>query len=275
MKFQIMHATITKCTSGRGRSSNAFLFYGSTLLVPAQQSVAFWAISRCIRGHTPICTYSAGSCSPFVVSLNCSIRTHALNKALLIGMTADLAQIVNDIQMIYGPVMFLTKLSLLLQMMNIFALRRTGTIYYLCQFMIWANFIFYTIIMFLAIFMCSPRRKFWDRLTPGHCMNNDTINIVTAIINAASDLVLLLLPIICVFKLQMSLKKKIGVSAVFATAALYVSDLQSHLYLREHTLIGIQCLCIQHHALSSSHASRRCERYHVGNSSRGTLGVSC
>ena len=138
---------------------------------------------------------------------------------------ANTAQIVNDLEIIYGPVIFLTKLSLLLQMMHIFAPMRTGVIYYLCQFMIWFNFLFYAIVMFVAMFVCSPRRKFWDPMVPGHCMNIDSVNIITSVINAASDLVLLLLPILCVSKLQMSLRKKIGVSAVFATATLYVPRL--------------------------------------------------
>ncbi|KAL8831088.1 MAG: hypothetical protein Q9191_001069 [Dirinaria sp. TL-2023a] len=135
-------------------------------------------------------------------------------------------QIVNDIEIIYGPVMFLTKLSLVLQMMHIFAPTRSGITHRLCLFMILFNFLFYTIVMFVAIFVCSPRRKFWNQKTPGHCLNIDSVNIITSVINAASDLVLLLLPIICVFRLQMPLRKKFGVSAVFATGAFaYISSI--------------------------------------------------
>lgn len=120
----------------------------------------------------------------------------------------------------YCPVMFLTKLSLLLQVMHIFAANRAGKTYYLCLFMILINFLFYGIIMFVAIFVCSPRHKFWNPTVPGHCLNISSVNIITCIINAVSDLVLLLVPITCVCRLQMTLRKKIGVSAVFATAAL-------------------------------------------------------
>lgn len=90
--------------------------------------------------------------------------------------------------------------------------------------MIWFNLLFYTAIMFVAIFVCTPRAKFWDPLLPGKCLNIETVNIVTSVINSASDIVLLFLPIICVWKLQMGLKQKIGVSAVFATASLYASS---------------------------------------------------
>ncbi len=88
--------------------------------------------------------------------------------------------------------------------------------------MIWFNFVFYTAITFVAIFVCTPRAKFWNPLLPGKCANIDAVNIITSVINATSDLVLLLLPIICVWKLQMGLRHKLGMSAVFATALLYV-----------------------------------------------------
>ena len=133
---------------------------------------------------------------------------------------ADLRKIVNTLEILYGPVMFITKLSILLQLINIFSPARNGITYYLCHFMLWFNLIFYTAIMFAAIFVCSPRHKFWEPMVPGTCVNIDTVNIITSVINACSDLVLLLLPIVCVWQLQMSMRKKMGVSAVFATALL-------------------------------------------------------
>lgn len=86
--------------------------------------------------------------------------------------------------------------------------------------MIWFNLLFYTAIFFVAVFVCNPRAKFWSPTTPGTCVDINSVNIITSVINAVSDLVLLLLPIICVWKLQMNLRKKLGVSAIFATAAL-------------------------------------------------------
>lgn len=62
--------------------------------------------------------------------------------------------------------------------------------------MIWLNLLFYTAITFVAIFVCTPRAKFWDPLLPVEWRNIDTVNIVTSVINATSDIVLLLLPII-------------------------------------------------------------------------------
>lgn len=75
--------------------------------------------------------------------------------------------------------------------------------------------------MFVAIFLCNPRAKILNPLLPGKCINIEMINVTTSVINTASDLMLLVLPIVCVWKLQMGLKQKLGVSAVFATASLY------------------------------------------------------
>jgi len=118
--------------------------------------------------------------------------------------------------------MFITKLSILLQLLHVVAPSRSGSTYHLCHFMIWFNLLFYTAITLVAIFVCTPRAKFWDPLLPRKCLDIDTVNIVTGVMNATSDLVLLLLPIVCVWKLQMGARRKLGASAVFATASLYV-----------------------------------------------------
>ena len=86
--------------------------------------------------------------------------------------------------------------------------------------MIWINVLFYTAVMFVAIFVCTPRQKFWNPTIPGHCLNIKTVNIIGSVINSASDLTLMLLPIACVFQLQMTLKRKLGISAVFAAGGL-------------------------------------------------------
>ena len=120
----------------------------------------------------------------------------------------------------YCPVVLITKLSILIQLLHIFAPTRAGATYYQCHFMIWFNVLFYTAIFFAAIFECIPRAKFWNPTIPGTCVDMIGINITTSVINAISVFVLLLLPIICDWKLQMNLRNKLGVSAVFAAAAL-------------------------------------------------------
>ena len=78
--------------------------------------------------------------------------------------------------------------------------------------------------MFVVIFQCNPRAKFWNPTLPGHCINSDAVDVVTAAINVLSDIVLLLLPLKCVWELQMQSRSKVAVSAVFLTGILYVHN---------------------------------------------------
>ncbi len=78
--------------------------------------------------------------------------------------------------------------------------------------------------MFVVIFQCNPRAKFWEPTLPGHCINIEVVDIVTAAINVVSDVVLLLLPITCIWQLQMPSRSKVAVSAVFTTGILCVHN---------------------------------------------------
>ncbi len=87
---------------------------------------------------------------------------------------------------------------------------------------IWFVLIFYIAVLFVAVFACWPREKIWDPLVPGKCVNAPAVLITTSAINAATDLVILFLPIVSVWKLQMGSHKKWGVSAIFATGSFAV-----------------------------------------------------
>ena len=83
------------------------------------------------------------------------------------------------------------------------------------------NFVFYLISSLLEIFSCTPIRKAWDPLVVGgHCLNVYTINVAAAAINTTSDLIILLLPQHVIWRLQMSLERRIGISAIFFTGIL-------------------------------------------------------
>lgn len=55
----------------------------------------------------------------------------------------------------------------------------------------------------------------------GHCLNVELLILVAAIINVVSDFTILILPMACIWGLQMGTKQKFGVSAVFAAGILY------------------------------------------------------
>jgi hypothetical protein len=72
----------------------------------------------------------------------------------------------------------------------------------------------------MEIFQCHPREKIWNPLIPGSCVDVRASFIFTASVNLVSDIMLLVLPIYFVLQLQMSLNRKIGISAIFASGLL-------------------------------------------------------
>lgn len=117
----------------------------------------------------------------------------------------------------YSITLFIIKLSILLQYMRIFAPTKSRDIIHCgIHIVIWFNFAYYLTGVFVEAFLCNPREKYWNvLLDTGHCYNRDAINIVSGIINTVSDFAILLLPQKVIWKLQMPLKRKLAVSAIF------------------------------------------------------------
>ena len=133
---------------------------------------------------------------------------------------AKAKQLSNVEQIGYGLVIFLAKLSILLQYLRIFVPNHAGKIYYIVQFIIWLNLLFYIAATLVLIFICMPRKKIWEPSTPGRCVNIGIVVITTGAINVISDFSILVLPLSSIWGLQMPRKRKIVLSAVFATGLL-------------------------------------------------------
>lgn len=129
-------------------------------------------------------------------------------------------------QLVYGkevanaPMVYITKLSLLLQIQHIFAPIHSGVAYWSIQSMIWVNTLYYTACVLVTIFLCRPVRKAWQPWLPGHCSDVNTLISVSSLINVISDLLIFLIPLFCVSRLQMQRARKLAVAAVFAVGAL-------------------------------------------------------
>ncbi|KAL8846865.1 MAG: hypothetical protein Q9221_008064 [Calogaya cf. arnoldii] len=88
------------------------------------------------------------------------------------------------------------------------------------MFLIVLNSLFYTVFFFIPIFQCTPRRKIWDEQTPGRCLDVIGLYYTSAIFNTISDIAMLSVPIYLVWNLQMSVRRKVGISFVFCTGGL-------------------------------------------------------
>ena len=82
-------------------------------------------------------------------------------------------------------------------------------------------FLFYFIRMFFDAFQCSPREKIWNPLiTTGHCYNGNAIYEACGIFNVLSDFAILIIPMPSVWKLNMSLRKKLLTTGVLTSGFL-------------------------------------------------------
>ena len=115
----------------------------------------------------------------------------------------------------YGPLIFTVKLTILLQIQHIFAIF-SKLRFYLVQFMIWSNACWYFAYTFIVAFACTPTAKGWDFELPGHCINSHWLAALATGPGVLSDLVILASPIFWVWKLQMTRRRKLEVSLIFA-----------------------------------------------------------
>ncbi|GAW21830.1 hypothetical protein ANO14919_113550 [Xylariales sp. No.14919] len=82
--------------------------------------------------------------------------------------------------------------------------------------LIWANLFFYLAIFFAFVFACVPRSKITNPTLPGRCISTNASILATSAINVVSDISILIIPTVAVWNLQLTPRKKFGVSVVFA-----------------------------------------------------------
>ncbi|TVY57792.1 hypothetical protein LSUE1_G008639 [Lachnellula suecica] len=123
----------------------------------------------------------------------------------------------------YGCCIFAVKLSILLQYLRVFTIpKERGLFFWSCHAMIWLDFVFYAACFFLEIFSCKPLAGAWDPIVAAtaRCLNVNTLNTASAAVNSVSDIVILILPQPIIWNLNMSFRKKLGLSAIFSTGLL-------------------------------------------------------
>ena len=136
---------------------------------------------------------------------------------MLISLVMQLA---NASQIMYGPLIFITKLSILLLYIRVFAPTKKSWMYIFIHGLLWFNAAFYLADTLLEIFACVPREKIWNPDVHGYCVNVNAMILATAILNTISDFSLLILPIFSVWRLHMQNTQKLGISAIFAAGLL-------------------------------------------------------
>lgn len=116
----------------------------------------------------------------------------------------------------------LLKIAIMLEWLHIFVPRRTlnKTFFWVSCTMITLNIMYYAAAIVSVQFYCIPREKIWDRWLPGQCLDRKSLDTSTGCFNVLFDIILLLMPQRVIWKLQLSTKRKLGISFVFSMGLL-------------------------------------------------------
>ncbi|KAI8942551.1 hypothetical protein NX059_000611 [Plenodomus lindquistii] len=158
--------------------------------------------------------------STVLTTIPMGLRKHTWNTT--IGQLSKVARTLYAAQILYTVHSYPAKIAVVLQIKHTFTSgQKRGFIYWSS----WATIAFLTCVhitvLFVIIFPCTPIRKSWyPWMKGGWCMDRAVPGMVGAIGNLLSDMVVLALPVVGVAGLQMKLKRKIAVAAVFTTGSL-------------------------------------------------------
>ncbi|KAJ2993263.1 hypothetical protein NUW58_g1895 [Xylaria curta] len=136
----------------------------------------------------------------------------------------DLIEITYILQIggiLYSVTLPLLKASILLEWTRLFVPQGTRNVFWwLCISLAGIQLSFLVASVFALCFSCIPYQRIWDFTIPGKCLEKSELEITSAAIHFASDVVILILPQRVIWSLHMSLKKKFGVSIIFSLGVL-------------------------------------------------------
>lgn len=111
----------------------------------------------------------------------------------------------------------------MLDWIRIFVPSRTRNVFfYACWAVLIVNTTYYIANIIATNLACIPFRAIYDKTIPGKCLDEKALDSSSAAINLISDLTILILAQKVIWRLHISVKKKLGVSVVFAVGLLYV-----------------------------------------------------
>ena len=85
--------------------------------------------------------------------------------------------------------------------------------------------LFYVATTFVKVWECTPRERIWNKSVPGTCIKISSLLNTSGLFNTITDTMILLVPVKSVWNLHMTMKRKVGVVAVFTVGFTYVSCL--------------------------------------------------
>ena len=136
------------------------------------------------------------------------------------GKSTYLAKYLNISTILYAPTVFFVKLSILFQYLRIFVPNRKGNmvLYVMIHLLICTTLVFYTCDVIIAIVMREPCEKIWaPNLHRGNCFDFQAVFRATGTFNMINDILILILPMKCIWDLQMEKRRKLMIMGIFGT----------------------------------------------------------
>ncbi|KAI1367846.1 hypothetical protein F5Y08DRAFT_297148 [Xylaria arbuscula] len=131
----------------------------------------------------------------------------------------------------YTVMMFFAKTAVLLEWIRIFVADGQRSAFFIAACaLIAVNAGVYAAGAIATGLACIPREKLWHPWIQGKCIDRYVLDVFTAFINLAIDLGIFLLPQKIIWKLQMSKKRKIGVSVLFSVGLIACASAAGRAY---------------------------------------------
>ncbi|KAK0638544.1 hypothetical protein B0T16DRAFT_337567 [Cercophora newfieldiana] len=120
-----------------------------------------------------------------------------------------------------APTMFAAKCSILFQFRRLFCPGQIrDSTFWMIHALLFMCAAYYTSAIFTFTFQCTPREKTWSPFLEGHCIDVAAAIVVQGAINLFLDIGILITPLWAIWRLQLPMKRKLGISAVFGVGIL-------------------------------------------------------
>lgn len=72
------------------------------------------------------------------------------------------------------------------------------------------------------VLQCTPTAKFWNHELSGHCVNQPKLITMASLFSFLTDFAIYIMPMPVIWRLQMDVKRKVGLTLVFGVGGLYL-----------------------------------------------------
>lgn len=123
----------------------------------------------------------------------------------------------------YIPMLLLMKSAILFDWIRLLLpAGNRSTCFWACQTLAWIHILFYVAEMFAWNLACTPYARNWDSSVAGSCIDYKAIDMCSAVMNLAIDLVMLLLPLKWIRLRETEAQTRLGMLVIFGIGLLYV-----------------------------------------------------